>query len=279
MNAEVKKYVSNTDRDIYTVSNIPEEVIAVIFAYVSRSAKSFRDNIGVVIQEEQLGSERAAQFHEKWVLNYGHPPSPSTPPFTSASKGYRDTSRRFWSLSNEYLSFTEYSQRYQKPKKGDFYVPTELDSRPALKEEFVALNNDLYDTYAKINDELFVYLKDTQPVPEGLKKGALPCARKGCVRGCPLRPHPRHVHEPRHDRQRTSHGRLAYEAALQQIRGSAHKGAGNKRRSQVLRPDAGKIRERERVHHRHEGSPLADNALPGKWSGLERGQPAPGNAY
>ena len=60
MNAEVKKYVSNTDRDIYTVSNIPEEVIAVIFAYVSRSAKSFRDNIGVVIQEEQLGRERAA---------------------------------------------------------------------------------------------------------------------------------------------------------------------------------------------------------------------------
>ena len=69
---ELEKYVSNTDRDIYTVSNIPEEVIAVIFAYVSRSPKSFRDNIGVVIEEEQLGQERASKFHEKWVLNYGH---------------------------------------------------------------------------------------------------------------------------------------------------------------------------------------------------------------
>src|SRR3990172_4981726 len=69
---EIKKYVSNTDKDIYTVSNLPEEVIAVIFAYVSRSPKGFRENIGVVIKEEELGQERATKFHEKWVLHYGH---------------------------------------------------------------------------------------------------------------------------------------------------------------------------------------------------------------
>jgi hypothetical protein len=34
----VTKYASNIDRDIYTVSNIPEEVIAVIFAYVDRKS-------------------------------------------------------------------------------------------------------------------------------------------------------------------------------------------------------------------------------------------------
>ena len=62
---EITRYVSNTDRDIYTVSNIPEEVIAVIFAYVSRSPKGFRENIGTVIQEEELGRERASKFHEK----------------------------------------------------------------------------------------------------------------------------------------------------------------------------------------------------------------------
>jgi len=172
LNAEVKKYVSNTDRDIYTVSNIPEEVIAVIFAYVSRSAKSFRDNIGVVIQEEQHGRERAAQFHEKWVLNYGHA---SVAEHAAVHVGIERVSRHFSSLlelSNEYLSFTEYSQRYQKPKKGDFYVPTELDSHPNLKDEFVRLNNGLYDIYAKINDELFVYLKDTQPVPDGAEEKA-----------------------------------------------------------------------------------------------------------
>jgi thymidylate synthase ThyX len=166
LDTEVRKYVSNTDKDIYTVSNIPEEVIAVIFAYVSRSPKSFRDNIGTVIQEEQLGQERAAKFHEKWVLNYGHA---SVAEHATVHVGIERVSRLFSSileLSNEYMSFTEYSQRYQKPLKGDYYVPDELDAHPALKKEYRELNDSLYDTYAEINDKLFVYLKNTIPAPE-----------------------------------------------------------------------------------------------------------------
>ena len=142
---DLKKYVSNTDRDIYTVSNIPEEVIAVIFAYVSRSPKSFRDNIGVVIDEEQLGQERASKFHEKWVLNYGHA---SVAEHAAVHMGIENVSRLFSSvleLSNEYLSFTEYSQRYQKPLKGDFYTPAELNSHGELQSEFQAICDKQYD--------------------------------------------------------------------------------------------------------------------------------------
>lgn len=172
LQSEVKKYVSNVDKDIYTVSNIPEEVIAVIFAYVSRSPKSFRDNIGVVIQEEQLGQERASKFHEKWVLNYGHA---SVAEHAAVHVGIERVSRLFSSileLSNEYISFTEYSQRYQKPLKGDFYIPAELDEAPALKREYTELNDSLYDTYAELNDKLFIYLKNTVPVPEGTQEKA-----------------------------------------------------------------------------------------------------------
>jgi len=164
---DVNKYVSNTDRDIYTVSNIPEEVVAVIFAYVSRSPKGFRENIDTVIQEEQLGQERAAKFHEKWVLNYGHA---SVAEHAAVHVGVERVSRLFSSvleLSNEYMSFTEYSQRYQKPVKGDFYIPEELSDKPSLKNDFVELNNYLYDTYSKLNDTLFEYLKDTVPTPQG----------------------------------------------------------------------------------------------------------------
>lgn len=164
---DVNKYVSNTDKDIYTVSNIPEEVVAVIFAYVSRSPKGFRENIGTVIQEEQLGQERAAKFHEKWVLNYGHA---SVAEHAAVHVGVERVSRLFSSvleLSNEYLSFTEYSQRYQKPVKGDFYIPEELDDNPSLKNGYIELNNYLYDTYSGLNDTLFEYLKDTLPTPEG----------------------------------------------------------------------------------------------------------------
>lgn len=164
---EIKQYVSNVDRDIYTVSNIPEEVIAVIFAYVSRSPKSFRDNIMTVIQEEQLGQERASKFHEKWVLNYGHA---SVAEHAAVHIGIERVSRLFSSLlelSNEYLSFTEYSQRYQKPEKGDFYVPEELNKVPSLLKEYNELNHFVYDTYVKINDNLFEFLKAGLPVPKG----------------------------------------------------------------------------------------------------------------
>jgi thymidylate synthase ThyX len=164
----IKKYVSNLDRDIYTVSNIPEEVIAVIFAYVSRSPKSFRENIGIVIKEEELGQERAAKFHEKWVLHYGHA---SVAEHATVHIGIEKVSRLFSSLlelSSEYLSFTEYSQRYQKPKKGDFYVPDELEKKPSLLYEYADLNNHLYDTYVRINDKLYEFLKREIPAPEGM---------------------------------------------------------------------------------------------------------------
>jgi thymidylate synthase ThyX len=169
---EIKQYVSNLDRDIYTVSNIPEEVIAVIFAYVSRSPKSFRDNIITVIKEEQLGQERASKFHEKWVLNYGHA---SVAEHAAVHIGIEKVSRLFSSLlelSNEYLSFTEYSQRYQKPEKGDFYIPEEINEVSSLLNEFIELNHFLYDTYAKINDNLFEFLKTSFPVPDGKEEKA-----------------------------------------------------------------------------------------------------------
>ena len=34
---DLSHYVSNLDKNVYTIFNLPEEVIAVIFAYVSRS--------------------------------------------------------------------------------------------------------------------------------------------------------------------------------------------------------------------------------------------------
>ncbi len=167
---EVTKYASNVDRDIYTVSNIPEEVIAVIFAYVSRSPKSFRENIGNVIQEEQLGQERAAKFHEKWVLNYGHA---SVAEHATVHLGIEKVSRLFSSileLSNEYMSFTEYSQRYQSPIKGDFFTPEELDQNSSLKSQYIDLNNYQYDLYSELNDKLYEFLKDTVPTPASMEE-------------------------------------------------------------------------------------------------------------
>ncbi len=163
---EIKKYVSNVDKDTYTISNLREEIIAVIFAYVSRSPKGFRENLLKVTEEG------ASQFHEKWVLGYGHA---SVAEHASVHVGIEKASRLFSAeleLSNEYLSFTEYSQRYQRPRKGDFYIPDELSERTKLLIEYVNLNNDLYDIYTQINNSLFDFLKKKFPTPEGVDEKA-----------------------------------------------------------------------------------------------------------
>lgn len=177
-NDKIKQYVSNLDKDIYTVNNIPEEVVAVIFAYVSRSQKSFRENITTVIKEEQMGQERASKFHEKWVLNYGHA---SVAEHACVHVGIEKVSRMFSSLlelSNEYLSFTEYSQRYQKPLRGDFYTPVEVSNKSSLNKEFQKLSLDIYDVYIELHNALISYLKKNSSSPDNvLEKIAFEDAR------------------------------------------------------------------------------------------------------
>jgi len=88
--AVLAPYVTNTHRPIYALKNLPEEVVAVLFAYYSRSRESLRRNLLKLIQERDVdlesglnvsslemgeltaAQEKARQFHEKWVVGYGH---------------------------------------------------------------------------------------------------------------------------------------------------------------------------------------------------------------
>ncbi|MDH4129598.1 MAG: FAD-dependent thymidylate synthase [Spirochaetota bacterium] len=142
----LSQYVSNLDKNVYTVFNLPEEVIATVFAYVSRSPNSFRDNLLRVTEE------KAKTFHEKWVLNYGHA---SVAELATVHIGIEKVSRLFSAIlerSNLYISPIEYSQRYQKPKQGDFYIPVELrdPEHSSLKKEYIDFQNSIYDDYVNI---------------------------------------------------------------------------------------------------------------------------------
>src|SRR5919109_1836480 len=88
--AVLAPYVTNTNRPVYALKNLPEEVVAVLFAYYSRSRESLRRNLLKLIQgrdvdldarlrassleaaELTTAQEKARQFHEKWVVGYGH---------------------------------------------------------------------------------------------------------------------------------------------------------------------------------------------------------------
>ena len=172
---DLSHYVSNLDKNVYTIFNLPEEVIAVIFAYVSRSSASFRDNLRKLLADDELNvslnaagaarghSKKAARFHEKWVVGYGHS---SVAEHAVAHIGIEKISRMASAeleLANTFNSFTEYSQRYQRPKRGDFYLPPVLEQNLELKEKYLDLQNKAYDTYEQLLNGLNRYLLEVIP--------------------------------------------------------------------------------------------------------------------
>lgn len=173
----LNRHVSNVEADVYTIFNLPEEVIAVIFAKVSRSPLSFRDTLLQVIRDQEVAvdemlslyedrgfaaaTEQARQFHEKWVVGYGHA---SVAEHATAHVGVERISRlasALLELSNPFLSFTEYSQRYQRPQRGGFYLPPELSDPRSLRlrQRYVDANERAYEIYTRLQEALLPHLR------------------------------------------------------------------------------------------------------------------------
>ena len=129
-------------RDIYLLSSkdLAPEVIAVAFAKTSRSPDSFRDIAA------ELTDEKSAQFHEKWVLGYGHA---SVAEHAVLHLAIENASRIAMEAieSNRLASYTEKSTRYQKWDQDSFHTPLELDEHP-LRDEYVSTCRMMFETYA-----------------------------------------------------------------------------------------------------------------------------------
>lgn len=156
--------------------NLPEEVVAVIFAYVSRSPLSFRDNLVKLLRGDELAmgdwlshagapavqeaAAAARAFHERWVVGYGHA---SVAEHATVHLGIERISRlasAALELANPFLSFTEYSQRYQEPQRGNFYRPNLDGEEIGIYEEAM---DGLYDDYHAIAGRIVQHLDRIEP--------------------------------------------------------------------------------------------------------------------
>jgi thymidylate synthase ThyX len=130
------------EREIYLLSPraLSPETIAVAFAKTSRSPESFRDIAA------ELSDESSAQFHEKWVVGYGHA---SVAEHAVLHIAFENVSRlAIESIeSNRLASYTEKSTRYQKWGSDDFTIPPELHGHP-LRADYVDTIRLLFKTYA-----------------------------------------------------------------------------------------------------------------------------------
>jgi thymidylate synthase ThyX len=129
-------------REIYLLSSrdLSPETIAVAFAKTSRFPDSFRDIAA------GLTDEKSAQFHEKWVVGYGHA---SVAEHAVLHLAIENASRVAMEAieSNRLASYTEKSTRYQKWDMQAFHVPVELEGH-ALFDEYLATCKNLFETYA-----------------------------------------------------------------------------------------------------------------------------------
>jgi thymidylate synthase ThyX len=128
-------------REIYLLSprDLSAETIAVAFAKNSRAPESFREIAA------ELSDEKSAQFHEKWVVGYGHA---SVAEHAVLHLAFENVSRIAVETieSSRLASYTEKSTRYQKWDGSAFTVPPELDGHP-LRDEFIATVKFLFSTY------------------------------------------------------------------------------------------------------------------------------------
>ena len=130
---------------------LTEEQIAVAFAMTSRRPESF-DEIA-----QQVTQEKAADFHERWVLGYGHA---SVAEHAVLHLAVENISRIACDTleDNRLASYTEKSSRYQVFPEGYYHLPSELDHQPALKKIYLETCDALFRDYQQCIDGCVQYL-------------------------------------------------------------------------------------------------------------------------
>lgn len=151
----------NHVRDVYLLSpkDYSQEVIAVTFAKTSRSPESFREIAA------ELSDEASAQFHEKWVVGYGHS---SVAEHAVLHIALENVSRLAIEAieSNRLASYTEKSTRYQTWSRDSFYTPAEIaaSQHTAL---YTATVQRLFDFYLRSLDPVRAVVQQKVPQRKG----------------------------------------------------------------------------------------------------------------
>ena len=135
---------------------LTEEQVAVAFAMTSRQPEPF-DEIA-----QRVSEERAANFHERWVLGYGHS---SVAEHAVVHLAVENVSRLACDAveDNRLASYTEKSSRYQIMERGHYHVPAELNREPTLRLAFVEACDVLFSTYTRLVDGCAAHLGEEHP--------------------------------------------------------------------------------------------------------------------
>jgi len=133
----------NNKLNIYSLDHLKPEVVAVAFAKCSRSPESFK-----TIADE-LTDEKSADFHEKWVVGYGHSSVAEHATLHLAIENVSILATKVIE-DNRLASYTEKSTRYQIFDRDKYYKPGNILSSEFVGDYETTLNY-IFDAYTGLN--------------------------------------------------------------------------------------------------------------------------------
>jgi len=144
-------------REVYLLSpkQLAPEVIAVAFAKTSRSPESFREIAA------GLTDKSSSQFHERWVVGYGHA---SVAEHAVLHLAFENVSRLAIEAieSNRLAAYTEKSTRYQVFEHNGYYTP-EAISRSKHADRYHRTMAMLFDVYSASIEPVRAYITSHFP--------------------------------------------------------------------------------------------------------------------
>ena len=145
-------------RRVYPIKGYSEEMVAVAFAKTSRSPESFDKMIS------ELDPESTKEFHEKWVIQFGHG---SVAEHASLHLAAENVSRLSVECieGNRLGAYTEKSTRYQELDKEHVYYPKELVGTK-YEELYKKTIEILFSTYESILSRMVQYYRKEIPKKE-----------------------------------------------------------------------------------------------------------------
>jgi thymidylate synthase ThyX len=146
---------ASNKRRIYVMKGLSPEVVAVTFAKTSRSPKPF-DEIA-----KELTEEKSSQFHERWVVGYGHSSVAEHAVLSIAIENVSILATKVID-DNRLASFTEKSTRYQSFDKNRYHKPKKIMAS-ALSKIYVQTADFLMDNYLDMLSKMIAILEKKYP--------------------------------------------------------------------------------------------------------------------
>lgn len=182
---DLSRFISS-DGDIFVVSGLPEEVIAVLFAKYSRSSGGLRETLGGMLKGEEVGvgesgdgdglrltlaNEKARAFHEKWVVGYGHGSVAENAIIHMGIEGCSILAAKAIEDSRIGASFVEKSTRFVTFGAGSYATPPELmgEGVRRVRKEYEVACTKLIERYIELVNMVDHELRVRHPKQENMK--------------------------------------------------------------------------------------------------------------